>query len=266
MLLAKGADPNASDEDGGAVLNVVKDFAFAIQRMREVEDDYEKEEALQAALGMEDLSALSIEGGDFPTWLMSTNDFVPEPGTELLGFGLRAFRQPSQDCQKLQAAVGTELEASSWAQYPQNFNPFADQILKSPERFQREIVQKNNDLLNVGLTLPIDAFADLAGDSFSRWLEDMRGLPESDERDIPAAQLGERITAELNAMLAEADLPQCRKVFTLPWIRVMFGSSLELGMYYVLFPDELYEPDTSKTAFHYACGQPSPSGFATISY
>lgn len=266
MLLTKGADPNASDEDGGAVLNVVKGFAFAIQGMREVADDYEKEEALKAALRMEDLSVMSISGGDFPTWLMSTNDFAPEPGTDLLGFGLKTFQQPSQDCQKLQAAVGTELEASTWAQYPRDFDPFADQILKSPEQFQREVVQKNNNLLNIGLTLPLDAFAGLAGDSFSSWQEDMRALPESDEREIPAAQLGERITDELNAILAEAELPQCRKVFTLPWVRVMGCSSLELGAYYVLFPDDLYEADTSKTAFHHACGQPSPSGFATISY
>ena len=128
------------------------------------------------------------------------------------------------------------------------------------------LCKKNNNLLNIGLTLPLDAFAGLAGDSFSSWQEGMRALPESDERDIPAAQLGERITDELNAILAEAELPQCRKVFTLPWVRVMGCSSLELGAYHVLFPDDLYEADTSKTAFHHACGQPSPSGFATISY
>ena len=61
-LLAKGADPNAYDEDGGAVLNVVKDFASAMQRMQETEEEYEKEEALQAALLFEDLSIFSIEG------------------------------------------------------------------------------------------------------------------------------------------------------------------------------------------------------------
>tara|TARA_Y100001933_G_scaffold258476_1_gene306557 strand:+ start:567 stop:2942 length:2376 start_codon:yes stop_codon:yes gene_type:complete len=265
-LLAKGADPNASDEDGGAVLNVVKNFASAMQRILEAEEEYEKEEALQAALLFEDLSIFSIEGGEYPTWLMSTNDFAPEPGVDLLGLGLRAFRKPSKDCQRLQAALGAELEASSWAQYPKSFNPFADQILKSPERFQREVVQKNNNLLNVGLTLPIDAFAGLAGDSFAAWKQDMDSLPEDEQRDGPAKDLGERITVELNAILAEAGLPQCREVFTLPWVRVMFGSSLELGNYYVLFPEELYEPDSSRAAFHLGCGQPSPSGFATISY
>ena len=42
----------------------------------------------------------------------------------------------------------------------------------------------------------------------------MDALPEDEQRDGPAKDLGERITVELNAILAEAGLPQCREVFT----------------------------------------------------
>mgnify|MGYP003706019299 CR=1 FL=1 len=266
LLLANGADPNIADDDGGAVLNVVKDFISGVQRMSEAEDECEMEEALQYGFAIEDLSMITIEDGNYPTWVMSTNDFVAKPGSELVGFGLSAFRKPSEDCLLLQRAVGGELEVSTWAQYPEDFNPLSDQIFKSPDRFQKEIVQKNNNLLNVGLTLPIEAFAELLGDSFGDWVEEINGLPESKERDVPAKELAQKMTIELNEKLADAGLPQCTKVFTLPWVRVMFGSSLELGRYYVLFPEELYEEDTFKSDFHKACGEPAPAGFATISY